>query len=170
MTTFAVLATGPSMSQAVADSVRGKCGVVAVSDAYRLAPWADALASNDRVWWLHHVEALKFAGPKFTSGTVDGVEKMSHRGGSNSGLLGIRVAMRLGATRVLLLGYDMGGTHYFGPHPEPLKNTLPARFEIFKQQFARFEHPGVEIVNCTPDSALTCFPRMTLQEALCGHG
>jgi hypothetical protein len=158
------------MSQKLANRVRGKCKVVVVSDAYILAPWADALASNDRQWWGHHAEAMKFAGQKFTSGTVDGVVKMSHRGGSNSGLLGIRVAMKLGATRVLLLGFDMGGDHFFGHHPEPLKNTPPARFEVFKAQFARFEHPGVEIINCTPGSALRCFPQMPLSEALCVRG
>lgn len=59
-----ILATGPSMSQAVADSARGFGTVIAVSDAYRLAPWADCLVSADTAWWKHHNP--DFAGPKFS--------------------------------------------------------------------------------------------------------
>lgn len=64
---FAVLASGESMNQALADSVRGKCKVIAVSDTWRLAPWADALVSSDAGWWRH--KTPKFDGPKYTLGT-----------------------------------------------------------------------------------------------------
>jgi hypothetical protein len=72
----------------------------------------------------------------------------------------------LGATRVLLLGFDLGGTHFFGPHPEGLKNTKLHRFEQFKRQFASYRPKGVEIINCTPGSALTCYPTATLDACL----
>lgn len=167
---FAVLATGPSMSQAVADAVRGRCAVVAVSDAHKLAPWADAMASTDRAWWCAHPEALEFAGRKFTTAQVEGVERIPFEGpittGSNSGLLACHVAVKLGATRILLCGFDMKGAHFFGPHPEPLKNTKPGRFEAFQEQFRRFRPRGVEILNCTRGSALRAYPMADLEEAL----
>lgn len=167
---FAVLATGPSMSQEVADFVRGKCGVVAVNDAYRLAPWADALVCNDAAWWNVHKDAYEFKGRKFCGVTRKGLEYIPATprfpAGTNSGLQGCRVAEMLGATRILLLGFDMHGTHYFGPHPAPLRNTPPHRFKAFLQQFANWK--GVPIINCTPGSALTHFPMSTIEAELDG--
>lgn len=172
MSTFAVLASGPSMSQAVADSVRGRCRVIAVSDSYRLAPWADALVSQDRSWWRVHAEgAMKFEGRKFTGSDFPDVEKVQFEGGittgSNSGLLAMWVAIKVfEAKRLLLLGFDMGGSHFFGPHPEPLKNTQPRRFDAFQEQFARFKPRGVEIWNCTPGSHLKAYKKGNLEDCL----
>jgi hypothetical protein len=171
MTTFAVLASGPSMSQAVADQVRGRCKVIAVSDTYKLAGWADALVSSDAAWWKAHPEALEFEGPKWSAAPdfrqVKGVERFpSADNGSNSGLLACQVAVSMGATRILLCGLDLRGSHFFGLHQAPLKNTVPARFDVFHRQFARFRPRGVEVLNCTPDSALKHFPMADLEEAL----
>ncbi len=164
MTTFAILATGPSMSQAVADSARS-LRRIAVSDAWRLAPDADALVSTDAAWWRANREAMDFAGRKFSVGHVTGVERVEGMAtSSNSGLLAMHVAVKLGATRILLLGFDMHGTHFFGPHMAPLVNTTPDRFEIFKRAFKRWA--GCPVVNCTPNSALECFPRGTIDQYL----
>lgn len=172
MTTWAILATGPSMSQAVADSVRGRCKVVAVSDAYRLAPWADVLVSTDGAWWRQHPQALEFAGEKYSMAPdwkpVPGVKRPESNFGTgvNSGLLACDVAVRHGAKRLLLLGFDMGGSHFFGVHPSPLKNTPPDRFERFKRQFEMYRPRGVQILNCTPGSALKAYKFADLHESL----
>lgn len=167
---FAVLATGPSMSQEVADYVHGKCRAVVVNDAFRLAPWADALVCADRGWFERHRDALEFAGRKFSGTPVQHVEQLCHTqefgAGTNSGMQGMRVARDVfGATRILLLGFDMGGSHYFGRHPEPLKNTTIDRFAVFLKQFERWRG-GCEVINCTSGSALTKFRFMELHEAL----
>lgn len=153
------------MSQEVADSVRGKCKVIAVSDAYRLAPWADALVSSDRGWWrIHNPE---FQGLKFSGVPVEGVTRVEGIvGGSNSGLIALKVAVSMGAKKILMLGYDMAGSHFFGQHPEPLRNTKPIRYEVFKKQFSQYRPKGVEIINCTPGSALTCYPMAKLEDVL----
>ncbi len=170
MTCWAVLATGPSMTAEVAGAVRGRCKVMAISDAHRLAPWADAMASTDKAWWREHPEALEFEGRKFTTAVVEGVEKVEFEGpittGSNSGLLGCHAAIKLGATKLLLCGFDLRGSHFFGAHPAPLKNTSASRFEAFKLQFKYFRPRGVEIVNCTPNSALDAYPRGDLLASL----
>lgn len=166
MTTFAILATGPSLTQEIVDKVRGRCGAIAVSDAYRLAPWADALVSQDKAWWRHHPEALEFAGRKFIGvppDTIRGVEQADRVGaitsGTNSGLLGCHVAVTVfKATRILLLGLDLQGNHFFGRHPEPLKNTKPERFAVMRKQFEQWPHKGVQVINCTLNSSLRCFP------------
>lgn len=148
------------MSQEVADSVRGKGLVVAVSDAYRLAPWADALVSTDRIWWGYHVDALKFAGRKFNAQEAIGVEHVYNVANNiNSGLLATRVAVMLGAKSVVLLGIDLQGSHFFGDHPKPLSNTSSKQFDAMKRCFAQYKPEGVEIVNCSPSSALDVYPR-----------
>jgi predicted peroxiredoxin len=172
---FAVLATGPSMSQAVADSVRHlRC--IAVSDAYQLAPWAEAMVSIDMRWWRVHPEAMKFAGRKFTGDHDDAgeLEKVRIAPGMNSGVLGIRVARLLGAEEIILLGFDGHGTHYFGPHPEPLKNTTELRRQVHMDQHRQMHsdccYAGVKIWNCTPGTAITSYPKAELAEVLCAHG
>lgn len=166
--TVAVLATGPSMSQELADKVRGRCRVVAVCNAYELAPWADALVCNDGIWWKVHPNALQFAGRKFCGQDQPGTEWLRNApefpAGSNSGYQGVRVAGLLGATRILLLGFDMRGDHYFGRHPEPLRNSNDAKFRAMAAQFRLWK--GVPVLNCTPGSALTCFPMADLDEVL----
>ena len=170
MSTWAVLATGPSMSQSVADSVRGRCGgVVAVSNAYLLAPWADALVSNDSIWWKATPAAMKFAGRKFCGAKLTGTEQILLTGpfplGSNSGLQGMRVAADIFlASKILLLGFDMHGDHFFGKHRAPLRVTTPGRMEVHKKQFARWK--GCPVVNCTTGSKLLCFPFGELSKEL----
>lgn len=166
--TWAVLATGPSMSQEIADRVRGVCRCVAVSDAWRLAPWADALVANDHAWWKNHPDALQFRGPKFAGcyTPIDGVTRLPYIGGfttaTNSGLQGMRVAEMMGAKRILLLGFDMHGSHFFGPHPAPLTNTSPDRFKKLIKQFDHWK--GCEVVNLTPGSAIPHFAMGSLDD------
>lgn len=95
------------------------------------------------------------------------------RGGSNSGYQAIGLAVHLGAARIVLLGYDMerpdhGPSHFFGEHPVALRAVSP--FGLFRRSFERLVEPlrarGIAIVNCSRRTALTCFPRQTLAEAL----
>lgn len=181
--TVAVLATGPSMSQVVADKVRGlRC--VAVNDAFRLAPWADMLYAADRRWWEANPDALDFNGIRLCAQPgVRGVEYMQHGGtqgfdpdpsrirtGGNSGYQAVHVAIHAGAARVLLLGFDMHGTHFFGPHTKrtpdgiALRNTSPDSFARWAARFATLTGHGAEIINCTPGSAITAFPFSSIDE------
>lgn len=175
MTTWAVIASGQSVTQADADRVRD-LPCVAVSDGFKLVPWARALVACDSNWWRETPGAKQFPGERWCANGAPGVPRIYSPNPcictqTNSGLLGLDYAVRKGATRVLLLGIDMHGTHFFGPHnSKRMRNTTPARFEFFREQFAAYvrEMPtGVAVVNCSPISALTCFPKMTLDEALC---
>ena len=182
--TVAILASGPGMSQAVADQVRA-AGIpaIAVNDTYRLAPWASMLYAADETWWAAHPAALGFAGLKVSCGIVNGVHRLNNTGvtgfdpdptcirtGSNSGYQAVHIAVHAGATRILLCGFNMQGDHWFGRHPAGLANTGPALFEKFRRHFSMLsmllDSMGVEVVNCTPSSALTCFPQQTLEQAL----
>lgn len=170
MTTWAVLASGPSMSQGLVNSLRGRCHVAAVSNTWQLAPWADAVVSADAAWWAENPEALMHAGAKYGAMpawlAIPGVERIPANG-VNSALLAVKVAVHKGARRVLLYGLDLKGAHYFGDHPAPLFNPGEREFERFRRQFERYHVPGdVEIFNCTPGSTLTCYPFADLGSVL----
>lgn len=172
MTLWAVLATGPSMSKDVANAVRGKARVIAVSDAYRLAPWADALVSHDRSWWRRYPEALKFRGKKICRFRQPGTQIFNTDlpSGCNSGFMGMHVAAskelwgKRAATKIILLGFDMQGDHFFGRHPPQLKTTTAKRRLVHLRQFEYWR--GCEVVNCTPGSKLEFFPKAEIGDVI----
>lgn len=182
--TVVVLAPGPSLSSEQTHLVQQSgLPVVAVNDAFRLAPWADVLYAADAAWWqVHAQEALKFEGLKMTADFHVAFRQVARlkqtgvygfdptpgcvRTGSNSGYQAVHVAMQAGAKRVLLVGFDMHGSHFFGKHPAPLRNSHPETQKQFAINFQFLKGHGTEIVNCTPGSAITCFPQQDLAEAL----
>lgn len=160
----AVLCTGPSLTQADVDYCRGRCKVVAVSDAIYLAPWADALVSYDKGWWWAHKP--DYQGPKYHCHVekIEGVTMFDHRPG-NSGTLGVVVAAAMKPEKILLLGADLKGTHFFGRHKKDgLRNTNPTQFKTMMRQFEALKN--LPIVNCSRDSALTCFRNGDLRKEL----
>lgn len=144
-------------------------GVIAVSNVgIDMAPWADCLVSHDSAWWLAHPEALEFKGEKICSNNPRGCIRFrpEQLHGCNSGLMAMDYAWREKRARfLLLLGFDMHGTHYFGKHRRPkLKNTSPQRFKYHIGQFSNWH--GCAVVNCTPNSALKKFPFKPLEQCL----
>lgn len=91
--------------------------------------------------------------------------------GANSGYQVCNLAMHaLGwQGRIALLGYDMravnGMTNWHGTHPVP---TVEAWYrDVYTKMFNGMHPPTtVQIVNCTPDSALHCFRKDTLESVL----
>lgn len=194
--TVAVLASGPSMSQTQADMVRA-AGIpaIAINSTFRLAPWAWMLYGADSEWWEHrdNADARQFAGIKATCTTfgptckIEGMRYLRHTGrsgfdpdpssvrtGGNSGFQALHIAVHAGAARVLLLGMDMEGCHWHGPHPQGLKVTTSDTFESWVARFddlaVELRRRGVDVVNLAPGGRLKCFRRSRLEDevgALC---
>ena len=182
--TVAILASGPSMNQAVADRVRAAgLPAIAINDTYQLAPWADMLYAADEAWWNRYPEALAFAGLKVSVGTIKGVLRLQNTGvsgfdpdpacvrtGSNSGYQALHIAVHAGARRILLCGMNMAGRHWFGGHPQGLANTSDALYERFRRNFGLLapvlKAMDVDVVNVTPFSMLTCFRTAELADEL----
>lgn len=172
--TWVILASGQSLTINQVNYVKqaredGRVqGVIAVSNVgLDMAPWADALVAHDGKWWGHHKQAHNFQGYKFCRNSRAGVRQYtpSTRSGCNSGYMAMEVAYRIfHAELIILLGFDMHGTHYFGKHPEGLKNTGAKRFQHFINQFNNWR--GCPIINCTPGSALKKFPFKELETVL----
>lgn len=190
--TIVCIGTGPSLTQADVDLVRGRARVIAVNEAYRLAPWADVLYSSDQLWWPRQQGAPAFGGLKFgisprkgmkpaTFGRCPDVKILLNTGplgleqqpiglrhGQNSGYAAINLAVHLGATRIILLGYNLGkvgrAMHFNGTPGSG------ASYDKFARNYATMVDPlkqfGVEVINCTQPTRLTCFRRADLRDVL----
>lgn len=164
---------------------------MAVNSTWVLAPWADVLYGCDRVWWEcalpgYGVEAReKFAGLKVAGTYVEGCHKIGVRvvssmiwtgveigGGGNSAFQSINLAVLWGADRVILTGVDCKnrGQHWHGKHPSPMttpeERAVAQWIKCFNQVAPALKKGGVEVINASRDTALECFPRMTIEEAL----
>jgi hypothetical protein len=171
MTTWAILAPGPSATAAQAQLVH-EAGIPigAVGCAYQLAPMARFVASSDRAWWRNYTAAFKFPArysmiqlPDVEHVKIDGMESCV-----NSGVLGLEIAKRMGATTILLLGCDMKGSHFFGQYTNGLRNASAAQRKQHLSQYQRWGvlNKGIRVVNCTQGSALTCFQMSSLDAFL----
>lgn len=192
--TVTVAASGPSLSPESLAVVREKTPLLAVNNAVALAPWADALFASDARWWRHYAdlhrdfEGIKIGGPNVTDPSVfrmyylrrdaeayfEGPWSQDSRflptGGGNSGYQAVNIALLAGARRVLLLGFDMhypaGQKHFFGDH-EGIPNAPENIVARWADWFNRSPPPeGVEIINCTPGSAVTIYPSMDIPDAI----
>jgi hypothetical protein len=174
---WVILASGQSLTKEQVEFVRkakqeGRVnGFIAVSNVgLDLAPDADALVSHDSSWWVVYPQSLEFKGWKFSARGYRGTEKYTHaeaghKDGMNSGLMAMCVARdRFKAKKLILLGFDMHGTHYFGKHPSNLTTTNHLKFKWHIKQFEKFK--GCEVINCTPNSELKIFPKAELSDTL----
>ena len=196
--TVAILASGPSLTREQCEAVRGRARVIAVSNQAidndvngatvpAFAPWADVLYAADAKWWrCHEKRALQFGGLKVSIRPDAGYPEVhtlqpSDRRpfddrpthlvtGSNSGYQALHLAVHFGATRIVLLGYDMqdtgGRRHWFGNHPGHL--NCRNQYQNWVVKFAALAPvlaaKGIEVINCTPTTALRCFRLARLSE------
>lgn len=90
--------------------------------------------------------------------------------GHHSGFQALNIAFHAGAKRILLTGYDMrhvqGAIHWHGDHPSNLRNPRDALLRMMAQAYGharkQLDARGVEVINCTPGSAIDAFPFSTL--------
>jgi len=170
MTTWALLAPGPSASRELADRV-AHLPIGAIGCAYQLVDNPAFIAASDKAWWRHYPDAKDRGCPIYTMAAGTPAEQVAipHLGAvCNSSVLAMEVAKRAGATRIILLGVDMHGSHFFGPYANGLRNTKPHQREQHKRQFSDWGrlNRAVQVFNCTPKSALTCFPSRSLDDVL----
>lgn len=88
--------------------------------------------------------------------------------GGNSGYQAINLAYHLGASTIILLGFDMccnsGKSHFFGDHPKGFNSDT--RYERFISAYRTIKPKdyGLQILNCTRYTALDAFPRADLDQ------
>lgn len=92
--------------------------------------------------------------------------------GSNSGHQAINLAYIWGASRIILLGYDMearGKSHWFGDHPSGLNIASPFKAYIENMNILANDAKArqLKIINASRETALKCFERSTMDDLFC---
>lgn len=184
----AVIASGAAANESDAAALKGRGRILVINNSFRLAPWADALYAADGRWWELYPDARRFEGIKITSDSVAAKRRKLHcveveqthailvepsgriGHGGHGGFQGLNLAIQFGARRIALLGFDLCGQHWHEKHPEPLRNPDDSSLEKWRKcldgQAPRLAVMGIEVINCSPTSALTAFRRMNIRDAL----
>jgi hypothetical protein len=182
--TVVVMASGPSLSAEDVEQVRQwreaapNRYVIVTNTTYQMALWADALFFHDMKWWKKFRDDVRkrFKGQLVTvapvnAKDVDWLRKWNGYG--NSGAAAIALSTLAGAKRTILLGldcqYDNGKRHWHGDHPQGLGNAKslkkwPAQF---RRVAGHCKGHGVQVINASRQTALECFERQPLEDALC---
>ena len=151
--------------------------VIAVNSSWKAVPDCQHIFAADFTWWDHYHESLVTSAERWTQSKRAharfGVKLFTptESGPFNSGQRAIQLAAYLGARRVILLGYDCSlanGTHWHGRHPATMHNPVPREVIRWYTDFSSLVSllPDVEIINASRYTALTCFPRSTIEAAL----
>lgn len=179
---------GPSLKEFDWELLRGK-RTIAINRAFQVLPWADIVYWTDAQfyrWYRSEINAFK--GMKITCRPVEVPAKdliilqgVKDRGldmrptyicdGNNSGYGALNLAVKFGAKRIYLLGYDMhseeGATHWHNGYARRHNHTIYKRlFSYFESAVPVLEKMGVEVWNANPSSHLECFRKCKLEEAL----
>jgi hypothetical protein len=166
------------MSAELADRCRELRTIAINNQAIDCAPWADIIYGSDAKWWRHYMPSVSaLPGRKISVEIglpIKGVEylRASNRiyderpcylsTGANSGYAALCLAAKLGAKRILLYGYDMGPRNGRSRrHDYPANLNSRPRFSDWLPRFQllapQLRARGIEVINCTPGSALGCF-------------
>jgi hypothetical protein len=189
----AIIAGGPSAKTAPVELLRDRIHVIAVNESFKLAPWADILYSCDYAWWQLHKGMRDFKGLRLAHDlracnefglqriVIEQVgsnellvERPSYVGaGGNSAFQALNLAIQFGATGIILIGVDCSldhGQHWHGRHPYPMSNPAESNVQRWQKAFdgaaARIAGLGIDVVNCSPISKLTQYPKLSIAEAL----
>lgn len=142
-----------------------------VPEAHKLHPkvpiWTQDANGADR-WAMSNVHFVK-GKPHEGLNTKPGQINTN----ANSGFSALNLAYLFGARRFLLAGFDMqlgpdGEKHWHDDHPRPLVQDLNLVGWINRS--ARLAHDlreqGCEVINCSRETALKCWPRGDLEEEI----
>jgi len=189
----AIVASGPSAKKAGAETLEGRMTVAAIKRSWELAPFAAAVYGCDLPWWRDVRGLPNFTGRKWAHNVqacdrygLQRVKVISPENkmlfdetgvvgsGGNSGFHMLNLAVQLGATRVLLIGFDVhdrSGIHWYGRNiAYQQSNPTEINFRRWRAAFdlaaGQLERRGVEVLNASPISDIKGFARASVPEAL----
>ncbi len=180
--TVVCIASGPSLTEEDCEIVRSSGHPVIVTNAtFRMCPWADVLFCFDAKFWERHSREIDavFTGLKVSMstaakglGVASTYQATWFKGQGNSGVCAIAFALAGNAKKIVMLGYDCqktgGKSHWHGDHPLGLSNC--ASIKHWPRQFAQIAAQAraqqIPVINASRQTALSCFDRGDLLEAL----
>ncbi len=163
--------------------------VIAINRAYEKLPNAKWIYFSDlRFWQWNSKELIKHAAKKitgnyrikdthveiykFTGSKGLEVEPNRLRTGNSSGFAAINLAYHLGASLIILLGFDMysdkGKFHWHNGYPVKNRDNFEPMLKYFETIAEPLEDIGIEVLNASINSKIECFNKVTLEEIF--HG
>jgi len=181
---------GSSLTGFDFEKLKSKGHVIVINDALARIPWADSFFTEDYRWLVNRKEMLKsFKGTvylavpedkapcnishyllkrKYTEGFSEELDEVYL--GGNSGFGAFNLAYILGATEIYLLGYDFcvsenGKKHFHDGYTwdSPAGTRYFKKWALnFRFAFPYIKERGVKVLNCSEDSAIDCFEKISL--------
>lgn len=186
----AIVASGPSAKKVNVAALQGRVRAIAIKENHELCPWADVVYGCDTAFWRNNMGLPNFKGLKIAYKTTSSlvrtirIDTNQHRlltaepgligSGRNSGFQALNLAVQFGADRILLVGFDMcdrHGVHWFG-RSQGDGRTQPGEWNFrewrkaFNTAAGQMQPLGIQILNASPLTSLTCFPKVTIEDAL----
>lgn len=186
--TVFILGGGPSLLKYLPDPKILSCRpVIAINNAYKIAPDAVVCLFADRFWWEQHKAIIRqyykgqivtcavrpeiffkaeniihFHQGLKTGGICEDADKLC---GNNGGHYAINLAVNFGFKRIVLIGFDMqhknnsAKTHWHQEHIRETNTQLYAGTMIpGMEKIVPFQEKlGFTVFNVNPDSAVKCF-------------
>ena len=178
--------------------------VIGVNMAFMIGDWIDVLFWGDKKWYLNNRHLVaKFKGLKTTCHPYFNTEKYKNEGvrhlakdnqkskgissspgkvswNGNSGAAAISIAANMGATKIILVGFDMTLSEKERQHwhseygTAQVKNRSPKNLP-FNRHLIGFlpiakdaRQRKITIINASPDSAIVELPKMSVKDVLSG--
>lgn len=175
--TVICIGSGPSLNEADCEAIKASgMPCIAVNNSWELAPFCSVIYAGDCAWWEHNIEKINVDAQLWTCSEKAkkryGVNLKAGRGAFNSGMRAIELAISFGAKKILLVGYDCSvyrGIHWHGKH-EKTDNPDSTKCTKWRRQFAMLSIVAkslkVEILNCSRETAIESFPRVSLEKCL----
>lgn len=178
MSTWVCIASGPSLTQEDCELVAGLPTIV-VNNSWKMVSNPAAVHfAGDRAWWDNHHKTMPREGRECYTRSATAARVYNLKlfvglpGKFNSGQKAIELAAHLGATEVILVGYDCSvknGLHWHGQHAgvglkNPGTNSVREWHGEFLEMITKVKLPPV--INASRTTELKCFPIMSLEDAL----
>lgn len=188
--TVIIAAPGPSLTrEQVAIAKESGHFFITIGEVGRLwATDADVLYHCESKWWNYYNGVPQFTGLKAAMQPTNH-EDVYHTPrsaldsgldltypylvtGANSGYQAINLAAHLNPKKIILIGYDMKNRdrqhNIAGDHPADLKRPWGGETFVKIMPMIRkpLEERGITVYNSTIDTALTCFQKKELTDAL----
>lgn len=191
-----ILGGGPGLFKVPFKKLEGR-RCIAVNNSYRVAPWAETVFFGDVKWWDWHSEELLGTGMPIST-CCENVKLKQHMGkgkysrikfysrdhskragittkpgdyvswNNSSGAAAISLAYKLGAKKIVLLGFDMrmvdGQKNWHDDHVEKKHNPFNRHLKTFPAIAKDARALGLNIYNATPNSAIKQFPIVDLED------
>lgn len=186
--TAIILGGGPSLTPAqVQWGIDSGFRRIATNNAFLLDKHADALVWTDTIWWnvnqhrIHeHLGPFKITTRFVHRPDLHDIHVILHRKcppaialdpgvvtGDNTGHVALNIAVHFGVRRIILLGFDMTSSRGHNWHDEHTRHAKEARYvKVWIPQMEKaaeeLRRLDIEVLNATPNSALSCFRRVEL--------